>query len=92
MDARLQRRIQRYGWDLAAVDYESLWQVRLAAAQDTLLALASPAVGERVLDIACGTGLVSIEAARAVSPSGYVLGIDLSERMIVTAEQRAREL
>jgi ubiquinone/menaquinone biosynthesis C-methylase UbiE len=92
MDAKLQRRIQRYGWDLAAVDYESLWQAQLAEAQDALLALASPAVGERVLDIACGTGLVSIEAARAVSPSGYVLGIDLSERMIDTAEQRAREL
>ena len=80
MDARLQRRIQRYGWDLAAVDYESLWQAQLAEAQDALLALASPAVGERVLDIACGTGLVSFEAARAVGPSGHVLGIDLSEQ------------
>jgi hypothetical protein len=92
MDARLQRRIQRYGWDLAAVDYESLWQAQLAEAQDALLALASPAVGERVLDIACGTGLVSFEAARAVGPSGHVLGIDLSERMVDAAERRARDL
>jgi ubiquinone/menaquinone biosynthesis C-methylase UbiE len=92
MDARLQRRIQRYGWDLAAVDYESLWQAQLAEAQDALMALASPAVGERVLDIACGTGLVSLQAARAVSPSGHVLGIDLSERMIGAAERRARDL
>jgi len=92
MDARLQRRIQRYGWDLAAVAYESLWQAQLAEAQGALLALASPAVGERVLDIACGTGLVSFEAARAVGPSGHVLGIDLSERMIDAAERRARDL
>ena len=92
MDARLQRRIQRYGWDLAAVDYESLWQAQLAEAQDTLLALASPAVGERVLDIACGTGLVSFGAARAVGPNGHVLGIDLSARMINAAERRARDL
>ena len=92
MDARLQRRIQRYGWDLAAVDYESLWQAQLAEAQDALLALASPAVGERILDIACGTGLVSLEAARAVGPNGHVLGIDLSKRMIDTAERRARDL
>jgi len=92
MDARLQRRIQRYGWDLAAVAYESLWQAQLADAQGALLALASPAVGERVLDIACGTGLVSFEAARAVGPSGHVLGIDLSERMIDAAERRARDL
>jgi ubiquinone/menaquinone biosynthesis C-methylase UbiE len=92
MDARLQRRIQRYGWDLAAVDYESLWQAQLAEAQAALLALASPAVGEQVLDIACGTGLVSFEAARAVGPRGRVLGIDLSERMIDAAERRARDL
>jgi hypothetical protein len=70
MDARLQRRIQRYGWDLAALDYESLWQAQLAEAQVALLASVSPAVGERVLDIACGTGLVSFEAARAVGPRG----------------------
>jgi len=92
MDARLQRRIQRYGWDLAAVDYESLWQIQLAEAQDALLELASPAVGERVLDIACGTGLVSFGAARAVGPNGHVLGIDLSDRMINAAGRRARDL
>jgi len=92
MDARLQRRIQRYGWDLAAADYESLWQAQLAEAQVALLALASPAEGEQVLDIACGTGLVSLEAARAVGPRGRVLGIDLSERMVDAAERRARDL
>jgi ubiquinone/menaquinone biosynthesis C-methylase UbiE len=92
MDARLQRRIQRYGWDLAAGDYQSLWQAQLAEAQAALLALASPAAGEQVLDIACGTGLVSFEAARAVGPRGRVLGIDLSERMIDAAERRARDL
>jgi ubiquinone/menaquinone biosynthesis C-methylase UbiE len=92
MDARLQRRIQRYGWDLAAADYETLWQAQLAEAQAVLLALASPAVGEQVLDIACGTGLVSFDAARAVGPGGRVLGIDLSERMIAAAERRATDL
>src|ERR1700691_1489779 len=92
MDARLQRRVQRYGWDLAAADYEPLWQAQLAEAQVALLALASPAVGEQVLDIACGTGLVSFETARAVGPRGRVLGIDLSERMIDAAERRARDL
>jgi SAM-dependent methyltransferase len=92
MNARLQRRIQRYGWDLAAVEYESLWQAPLAEAQDALLALASPVVGEQVLDIACGTGLVSFGAARAVGPDGHVLGIDLSDRMINAAERRAQDL
>jgi SAM-dependent methyltransferase len=92
MDARLQRRVQRYGWDLAADDYEPLWQAQLAEAQAAMMALASPAPGNHVLDIACGTGLVSFEAARAVAPDGYVLGVDLSGRMVSSAELRAREV
>jgi ubiquinone/menaquinone biosynthesis C-methylase UbiE len=92
MDARLQRRIQRYGWDLAAIDYESLWQAQLAEAQAALLAVTSLAAGEQVLDIACGTGLVSFQAARAVGPTGRVVGIDLSERMVAAAERRAGDL
>jgi SAM-dependent methyltransferase len=89
MDARLQRRVQRYGWDLAASDYESLWQAQLAPAHDALLARAAPAPGERVLDIACGTGIVSLAAARAVGPQGRVLGVDLSQRMVDAARERA---
>lgn len=92
MDARLQRRIQRYGWDLAAVDYESLWHAQLVEAQAALLTWASPAPNERILDIACGTGLVSFQAARAVGVRGRVLGVDLSEGMVGAAELRARDL
>jgi len=92
MDAKLQRRIQRYGWDLASTGYESLWQVQLAEAQAAMLEFALPAVGERVLDIACGTGLVTFAAARAVGPKGRVLGTDLSQRMIDASERRARDL
>jgi ubiquinone/menaquinone biosynthesis C-methylase UbiE len=92
MDARLQRRVQRYGWDLAALDYEQLWHAQLAEAQAALSSLAALEPGEQVLDIACGTGLVSFEAARAVGSGGHVLGIDLSERMVDTAERRALEL
>jgi ubiquinone/menaquinone biosynthesis C-methylase UbiE len=92
MDARLQRRVQRYGWDLAANDYEPLWHAQLAEAQATLLALASPAPGEQVLDIACGTGLVAFDVARAVGLHGHVLGVDLSGRMLEVARHRAVEL
>jgi ubiquinone/menaquinone biosynthesis C-methylase UbiE len=90
MDARLQRRVQRYGWDLAAAGYEPLWHAQLAEAQVALLEMASPAPGEQVLDIACGTGLVSFAAARAVGQRGQVVGIDLSERMVDAVERQAR--
>lgn len=89
MDARLQRRVQRYGWDLAAGDYEGLWQAQLADARAGLLAMAAPAPGECVLDVACGTGLVSFEAAGAVGPQGRVLGADLSGQMVDAARLRA---
>jgi ubiquinone/menaquinone biosynthesis C-methylase UbiE len=90
MEARLQRRIQRYGWDLAANDYEPLWRDQLASAQAKLLEFAALAPGERVLDIACGTGLVAFEAALAVGHRGHVLGIDISGQMVAAAEQSAR--
>jgi cyclopropane fatty-acyl-phospholipid synthase-like methyltransferase len=64
VDSKLQTRIQRYGWDLACEDYEPLWQQQLAAARSALLAAAALLEAEHVLDVACGTGLLSFEAAR----------------------------
>ena len=89
MEARLQRRIQRYAWDRAARDYEPLWRVQLAGAHAQLLAYAALAPGERVLDVACGTGLVTFAAAAAVGPRGEVVGVDLAEQMIEAARRRA---
>ena len=91
MEARLQRRVQRYGWDLAAPVYDALWQASLAPAQDALLAAAALQVGERVLDVACGTGLVATRASAAVGATGSVVGTDLSARMVEAAAQRAAE-
>jgi ubiquinone/menaquinone biosynthesis C-methylase UbiE len=91
MDSRLQRRIQRYGWDLAATAYEPLWRSQLAVVQAHLIALAGLAPGERVLDVACGTGLVTLAAARAVGPRGSVLGVDLSGTMVDAARRQAHQ-
>jgi len=89
MDARLQRRLQRYGWDLAADAYEPLWRPLLAAAQARLLACAAPTAGERVLDVACGTGMVSFAVLDLVGPNGEVVGVDLSAAMVELARARA---
>ena len=91
MESKLQRRVQRYGWDLAATDYEPLWKEQLACAHIKLMSCACLAPGERVLDVACGTGLIALGAAQAVGPDGLVVGVDLSERMVAAAEWRARE-
>ena len=83
--------MQRYGWDLASDGYDLLWQEQLAPARTCMLALASLAPGERVLDLACGTGLVTLAAAASVGPRGHVLGTDLSGQMVEVARQRAVE-
>lgn len=90
MEARLQHRVQRYGWDKAAGRYDSLWAAQLAQVQAELLSRAALTPGERVLDLACGTGRVTQAAARAVAPSGQVLGTDLSGEMVAVALQQAR--
>ena len=92
MDARLQRRIQRYGWERAAAAYAHHWHGALAGLQGELLMLAAPAPGEAVLDVACGAGVVSVAAASAVGPTGHVLGVDLADAMVQAARQRAKEL
>jgi len=85
MDGRFQKRVQRYGWDKAATHYENLWGDQLEPAQTLLLDFADLVAGERVLDVACGTGLVAFRAASIVLPYGQVVGTDISEQMIATA-------
>ena len=46
MDARLQRRVQRYGWDKASAAYEQYWRAQLQPAQTRLLALADIKPGD----------------------------------------------
>lgn len=43
-----------------------------------------------MLDVACGTGVVTLTMATAVGPSGNVLGVDLSAGMVASAETRAQ--
>ena len=52
MQAQLQRRIQRYGWDMAANVYETSWARQVEPAQQRLIELVAPQPGERVLDLA----------------------------------------
>ena len=50
-----------------------------------LIGLAPPKVGDRVIDIACGTGIVARIAAAKVGPSGAVAGVDLNPGMLNVA-------
>ena len=60
----------------------------IALVTGKLLARAGLVPGERVIDIGCGTGNVTVEAVRLVSPNGQVLGVDISEPMLERAKTR----
>lgn len=45
--------------------------------------------GLRALDVACGSGTLTRELARAVGPTGSVLGVDLSDGMLERARRSA---
>lgn len=45
--------------------------------------------GERVLDVACGTGVVARLAAQGVGDAGTVAGVDLNPGMLAVAESAA---
>jgi ubiquinone/menaquinone biosynthesis C-methylase UbiE len=50
-----------------------------------LVELAQPRPGERVVDVACGTGIVARIAATRVGPTGAVVGVDLNPGMLSVA-------
>jgi ubiquinone/menaquinone biosynthesis C-methylase UbiE len=52
---------------------------------DVLLRHAPPASGERVLDVACGTGIVARRIAPIVGDDGHVQGVDRNPAMLEVA-------
>ena len=76
------------GWQLESNSAEA-YERYLAAAflpwADALVAAAELEAGERVLDVACGTGIVARRAARRVGPGGRVVGLDVNEAMLAVA-------
>ena len=88
MDAKLQRRIQRYGWDKAVDCVRAALAATISASSDPSAHDGRLRPGSSVLDVACGTGLVTCRAAVRVGNAGIVIGIDISEHMIEKARAR----
>lgn len=86
------------------IQRESVWEQNRAPAENyerdlvpslfepwarELVELADPRPGERVLDLACGTGLVARFAAPRVTGSGAVTGLDVNPDMLAVAQRVA---
>ncbi|PWJ22271.1 class I SAM-dependent methyltransferase [Jannaschia seohaensis] len=63
-----------------------LWFGRWAEA---LLDLVAPAPGERILDLACGTGITTRSLRDRVGPTGRVTGLDINAGMLAQARTLA---
>jgi len=82
---------QKAAWDDSAEGWKRWWPTFERAAQlvnDRLVELAGVRAGNRVLDIATGSGEPALTCARAVGPSGRVVAVDMSPGMLAIARER----
>jgi len=81
-------------WDERAERFSRMQAQRMEAhgqATEMMLELADLRGGNRVLDVAAGTGDQTLLAARRVGPTGYVLAIDISTNMLNVATDAVRK-
>ncbi len=84
------------GWQLqesSAEAYERyLVPLIFAPGAEYLIELASLGPEERVLDVACGTGIVARRAAWRVGTDGKVVGLDINEGMLEVAHKASSDI
>ncbi|MGA8903116.1 class I SAM-dependent methyltransferase [Bradyrhizobium sp.] len=68
-------------------DRQPVQDILLQPVADILIDRARIKAGERVLDVGCGSGSTTFAFARAVGPSGHVMGIDISGPMLARARE-----
>jgi ubiquinone/menaquinone biosynthesis C-methylase UbiE len=79
-------------FDRAADTYDAVGVEWFGPIGQRLVDELAPAAGERALDIGCGRGAALQPLAEAVGPTGTVLGIDLSPRMVAATAVDVRDL
>jgi ubiquinone/menaquinone biosynthesis C-methylase UbiE len=75
-------------YDARSSKYNESWHPEHAA---NYIRWAQPDAGKHVLDLACGTGLVSIAAKHAIGPTGTVTAVDISTGMMAVGKESAKK-
>lgn len=71
------------------IEHEHALDTAMTGMLDKMLDAAGIASTDRILDIGCGTGASTLEAARR-APDGHVLGVDISDPLLKRAADRAK--
>lgn len=77
-------------WNTVASDYHYNWadqKVGPFKSTTELVKLADIKPDDKVLDVACGTGVVSKEISQFLGPNGFLIGIDLSRTALKIAKK-----
>jgi ubiquinone/menaquinone biosynthesis C-methylase UbiE len=93
-DATARKERMNEGWDALAEKWNSWTPVVdawFAPATDVLLGMLRLRAGDRVLELAAGTGGLTLHLARAVGPDGRVLATDVGPNMVKLAARNARD-
>lgn len=88
LSAYKQKIADLYSERSAAYD-SSDWHLRIA---HRLVDYGQIKSGQRILDIATGTGMAALRAAQIAGPQGFIVGIDISAGMLEQAKKNARAL
>ena len=70
-------------------DRQELQDQLLTPVLDVLIDRVGAKPGDQIIDVGCGCGATSLALATQVTPSGHVLGIDISAPMLDRARQLA---
>src|SRR5689334_20448166 len=70
-------------------DRQATQDVLLSPVAQLLIERIAPKTGDRIVDVGCGCGAISIALAERVAPDGSVLGVDISAPMLERARQLA---
>lgn len=81
----------RKSWQAVAPDYLRLSAELFGPITRDFIDFAGVRPGERILDVACGPGTATLPIARAIGPSGRVVGVDLAFGMLKLAGERAAQ-
>jgi len=81
-------------WDRAGrvwVEHRALLDRVMAPIAEAVVEAAGLVNGEAVLDVGCGAGATTLEAAWRVGPAGRSVGVDISGALVELARRRAGE-